>query len=558
MMSEISKKETNADSQIEFSKTAELEKLDDVEVILPMFKPLKLKILKPLQMKILKSPTIENTILMYDGTTKIDKDIKVGDTVMGVDSQRNIVTQTQYVEEICYKIIPVKGDSYFVGESDILSLAYSTNPIKSWREGKKDFSVSWFDNTRNEEACKTFSIKNHGDKERANDAAEKFHESILTNNYFDMSVKEFLTKTMYYQQFSKTYREGFDFPHIEFKFDPYVIGLWLGDGTEKMPEITSADPEIVSYLREYFARFNLHVTQYGGETGITYRISSGTKYGGDGRNSFLNYLKDETLLNNKHIPLKFIMTSRENRLRLLAGLLDSDGSLQSNCYDFIQKREKLFDEFIFLCRSLGFACYKQPCVKVCTNAPNGPKAGNYFRCSVSGEGLEEIPTLLSRKQAEVRKLKKRTSVSGIELENIGVQTYIRIITEQPKYLLRDFTVRHRYDILQQQTFTKKRTLNKQCYGYIRDTTDPNNIDVCINEKEAKVIKLLFSFQKRGLSNKKISEEMNKLGIKTQTGKEWSERNVRHFLDKKSIYMGGERKIGDMVLRWPVILDETMI
>ena len=556
MMSEMSSNETNRDSQIEFSKTPELEKHDSKEVILPRL--LRLKILKPLQLKILKSSTIENMILMYDGTTKLDKDIKVGDAVMGVDSQRNIVTQTLYVEEICYKISPVKGDSYFVGESDILSLSYSTNPVKSWREEKKDFSVSWFDNRTNKPASKTFSVKNHSDKDKADEAAENFKELILTSNYFDISVKDFLAKPANYQQFSKTYREGFDFPHIEFKFDPYIIGLWLGDGTEKMPEITSADVEIVSYLREYFARFNLHVTQYGGENGITYRISSGTKYGGDGRNSFLNYLKDEKLINNKHIPLKFIMTSRENRLRLLAGLLDSDGSLQGNCYDFIQKREKLFDEFIFLCRSLGFACYKQPCVKICTNAPNGPKAGNYFRCSVSGEGLEEIPTLLNRKQASVRKLKKRTSVSGIELENIGLQTYTRIITEQPKYLLHDFTVRHRYDILQQENIPKIRTLNKQCYGYKRDTTDSNNIAVCINEKEAEVIKLLFSFQKTGLNVKKISEEMNRLEIKSQRGKEWNDRNVKHILDKKSIYLGGERKIGEIVSSWPVILDETIV
>lgn len=606
-VSETKTNETNRDSEIQSCKIQKFEKIDREGMIPPSIKPLRLKILKPpiienidsniksdkdgkrgdvikidsqsqtenyktegseqamspsrinpLQLKISKSPTIENRILMYDGTTKRDIDIKVGDVLMGTDSQRNVVTQIQYIEELCYKITPIKGDSYFVGESDILSLTYSTNPTKTWREEKKDFSITWFDNIRNEKSCKTFSVKNYGDKEKANDAAEKFKDNVSTDNYFDISIKDFLTKPPHYQQFSKTYREGFDFPHTEFKFDPYIIGFWLGDGTEAVPEITTADPEIVSYLREYFARFNLHVTRYGGENGIKYRISSGLKNGIDGRNSFLNYLKDENLIKNKHIPLKFMMTSRENRLRLLAGLLDSDGSLDKNCYDFIQKRERLFDEFIFLCRSLGFACYKQPCVKICTNAPNGPKPGNYFRCQVSGEGLEEIPTILNRKKAAVRKLNKRVNISGIQIENIGIQTYIRIITEQPKYLLHDFTVRHKYDILREEKAIKLKTLNNQSYGYKRDVNDPNGLAVCIDEKEAEVIRMLFFFQKIGLSQTKIAEEMNKLGIKTQNGKLWNYSNVKNILKKKLIYMGGERNVGDIMLRYPAILDETMI
>ena len=92
---------------------------------------------------------------------------------------------------------------------------------------------------------------------------------------------------------------------------------------------------------------------------MCYRIN-GNGIANKGCNYFLNILKEYNLINNKHIPLIYKCNSRENRLKLLAGLIDSDGSLtKDKCtFDFIQKSEKLIDDTIYLARSLGFACYK--------------------------------------------------------------------------------------------------------------------------------------------------------------------------------------------------------
>ena len=59
-----------------------------------------------------------------------------------------------------------------------------------------------------------------------------------------------------------------------------------------------------------------------------------------GYNIFTDILRKFNLVNNKHIPHVYKCNSRENRLRLLAGLIDTDGSLDTNrdnSYDFIQK-----------------------------------------------------------------------------------------------------------------------------------------------------------------------------------------------------------------------------
>lgn len=42
-------------------------------------------------------------------------------------------------------------------------------------------------------------------------------------------------------------------------------------------------------------------------------------------NYFTNALKKLGVLKNKHIPKEYIYTSKENRLNLLAGLIDTDG-----------------------------------------------------------------------------------------------------------------------------------------------------------------------------------------------------------------------------------------
>lgn len=50
-------------------------------------------------------------------------------------------------------------------------------------------------------------------------------------------------------------------------------------------------------------------------------------------------LRKLNLLQNKHIPKQYLINSTENRLLLLAGIIDSDGyySSEFNCFEIIQK-----------------------------------------------------------------------------------------------------------------------------------------------------------------------------------------------------------------------------
>ena len=79
----------------------------------------------------------------------------------------------------------------------------------------------------------------------------------------------------------------------------------------------------------------------------------------------MKFLKSNNLINNKHIPYNYKCNNRIIRLKVLAGLIDSDGYNKGNCYEIIQKSTLLAEDILYLCRTLGFACYSKKCKKTC-------------------------------------------------------------------------------------------------------------------------------------------------------------------------------------------------
>lgn len=134
--------------------------------------------------------------------------------------------------------------------------------------------------------------------------------------------------------------------------DPYVLGLWLGDGSNYDTKITNIDQEIIDYIYDYAEEIGLQVTNTGK---ITYSITSGIRGGHENnRNLFHSYLRDTNLYQNKHIPDIYKYSSIEQRMELLRGLMDSDGSCAKNGkIEFSSSIPSLAKDFYSLCRSLG-------------------------------------------------------------------------------------------------------------------------------------------------------------------------------------------------------------
>jgi len=97
---------------------------------------------------------------------------------------------------------------------------------------------------------------------------------------------------------------------------------------------------------------------------------------------------------------------------------------------------------LFVARSLGFAAYKTACKKSCMYKGE-KREGTYYKASISGQGLEDIPVKCHRKQAHARKQIKDALNTRIKIEKMDVDNYYGFeIDGNRRFVLGDFTVTH--------------------------------------------------------------------------------------------------------------------
>jgi hypothetical protein len=285
----------------------------------------------------------------------------------------------------------------------------------------------------------------------------------------DISISEFLEKPKTVKESLKTYSVGVEFNKQDQTINPYFLGLWLGDGTAKSTNITTMDEEIKqSIYQEAHAR-GLFVNEYVQSTSNKsncYHISSGRSYKKE--NSLLKDLQKLNLIDNKHIPKNYLIASKEQRLSLLAGLLDSDGyySKNNNYFEITQKDKNFVDQIVFLAKSLGFSC-SFPKERY-TEEGWGP----YYRINISGSGLEKIPTRIPRKKARERRQVKDALVSSFQLESLGEGNYYGFeIDGNHRYLLGDFQVTHNTSISRSIATALRRPLSTIFLAGVDDVHD---------------------------------------------------------------------------------------
>ncbi len=297
-------------------------------------------------------------VLLSNGKSLSVEKVNVGDNLMGNDSTPRKVLSLGRGRELMYKIIPSKGESFMVNESHILSLKKVTNGISN--KGKR-------------------LIRKNGNK--------------ITN----ISIKNYLSLSEEEQSFYSLYRVPLKFKKKKLPINPYFIGLWLGDGNSRDVRISCNDKETTSWLIKYADELGgniVFVKQPVGKCpliGITFGKGNG---GNSNKFSLQSELRKLNLLNNKHIPHKYKANNKKNRLELLAGLIDSDGCKSNQRYEFCNKNKTLINDFIFLCRSLGFSAYKV------SKIVNGQL---YYVVNLTGN-LCDVPVKIKRKKIRKRKV----------------------------------------------------------------------------------------------------------------------------------------------------------
>ena len=195
-----------------------------------------------------------------------------------------------------------------------------------------------------------------------------------------------------------------EYPKKNLLIPPYVLGVWLGDGTSSSQSITVSDEDLEETKKNIENRgYRCCVKSYKDRAKS---IDIDPHKRGCSRkeyiNSFRENLKKINVLNNKHIPEDYLYSSTEQRRELLKGLMDTDGTISKNgqCV-FVQKNKILTEQFLELVRSLG---YKAKIRKYQSNL-NGKNFGEVY--SVSFFADKDNPCFLMKRKAE--RLKEKLS-----------------------------------------------------------------------------------------------------------------------------------------------------
>lgn len=149
-----------------------------------------------------------------------------------------------------------------------------------------------------------------------------------------------------------------DFPDAVLPIDPYILGLWLGDGHSRTARFTTMDQEIVVGLKEYAEandwRFSTIASKGGQGLARSYSVAGDS--GHHETDSLTRRLRQIGLIKNKHIPAAYLRAGQRQRLELLRGIMDTDGSIDPRggrrC-EIAQKNGALATGIIALIRALG-------------------------------------------------------------------------------------------------------------------------------------------------------------------------------------------------------------
>lgn len=335
-------------------------------------------------------------ILLWDGVIKKAKDIVVNDYLIDDEGNAVRVKSTCSGYKNMYEIVPEKKNFmiHTVTDNHILTLKarnHTRNPIKT----RKTYEFRWFNKDVLKYKSSYFDTK---------EEMEEFKSKI--DDVIDITIEDYLKLPENTQKQLYIFKSnGINWKHKEVELDPYILGMWLGDGFSCGFGFSTADDELLNKWIEW-GNDNDGTIKKG--IRYSYTISSTINNTQEGiacnrteKAPLKKLLEKYDLIHNKHIPLDYIVNNRETRLKVLAGLIDTDGNVRANGHEIRitqgEKNYKIIYDTEFLARSLGFSCYVGE--GMCSYSVNNEKRQKpYKELRITGRYLYEIPTVLPRKK----------------------------------------------------------------------------------------------------------------------------------------------------------------
>jgi predicted phage terminase large subunit-like protein len=154
-----------------------------------------------------------------------------------------------------------------------------------------------------------------------------------------------------------------DNAHASLPIDPYTLGLWLGDGTSDKPCFTHSPIDSAVLSRVARAGYGLSKQYIHRETGVVTSVFGAPRVAGKYNNILQSKLQADLqnagVWRDKHVPVRYLLASIDQRLQLMAGLVDSDGHVcrKTGRIRFVNTKPELVENVAALARTLGARAY---------------------------------------------------------------------------------------------------------------------------------------------------------------------------------------------------------
>lgn len=275
---------------------------------------------------------------------KTMRDIREGDYVFDENGKpvRVLHTSEIFNDRVCYEITFEDGDRIVCDENHLWTVQTKGSRRRQQYVPKSD-RKSRCEHSIDDKACltvRTYEMVNDFKHIRGDGKGVEYKYRVPVPGALEYPAKEL--------------------------FSPYLLGLWLGDGDKNDNRLAVGAEDLDTLLSE-LERERIPISSVKMFSG-KYEVRLGEYYLFEGKhhNTIREELRKIGVWKNKHIPERYLQGSVEQRVALLQGLMDTDGTVsKAGQCSFSQKSERMTQDMSRLLSSLGIKHTISPKVVHC-------------------------------------------------------------------------------------------------------------------------------------------------------------------------------------------------
>lgn len=229
-----------------------------------------------------------------------------------------------------------------------------------------------------------------------------------------------------------------EFGSSELYLEPYALGAIIGDGSisGKNMTFTNCEADVIRKLQDKLP----NGCELRTSDGVHYYITDSNIV--DGKRAIRLFFENNGLFGRKSttkfIPPEYIMSSIEQRIQLLTGLIDTDGEVSRGSYVYSTTSEKLAYNVQFIVQSLGGKCTVQKYTR------KDGKYNDFFILNIKMESGMMIHSSIKHTK-EYRKSRYSTSRHISEYLGVDTMECTKITIDSSSVLLDNFVALEVYN-----------------------------------------------------------------------------------------------------------------